>query len=206
MVANESKLKCLPPAIADERSALSLIANIAAGSATADSLPHIAAIAKAALDENTCQPQPKNLGGRPKNTPRDVAIFLAKTWRMGDHKESSTVAYKWIINKWQDVDRDAIAARTRSNAKGIKEDSHIRAAIKRARKRGLESAMVRRDFAPTGAVLLSAVELKKDGRDFVLHEGARAWVWSPDAKPFVTEALEFQVKNLQISEVEEPAG
>ena len=59
------------------------------------------------------------IGGRPKNTARNVAVMLAKQWRTIYFKEAAKVADEWIICRW--------------GLDGINEDAHVRRAIRAVR-------------------------------------------------------------------------
>ena len=129
-------------------------------------------------------------GGRPRREARDAAIFLAKIYRQQDHQQSSTAAELWIVDAWEKAGTVA--------SKGIGEPAHVRAAIKRARTRGLDVSLVMRFDGLNSASVWTAVEGDSTHRNIPL-EGARAWCWTAG----MTEAQEARVRNPKMGD--EPA-
>lgn len=126
-------------------------------------------------------------GGRPKKEARDAAIFLAKIHRMQDHNDSAAKAEEWIVQEWESAGTDA--------SKGIGETAHVRAAIKRARKCGLDLSLLQRFEAPNSAVVWTAVEGDHAAR-VILQDGSRAWCWVQG----MTAAVEARVRKVEVSE------
>jgi hypothetical protein len=120
-------------------------------------------------------------GGRPKKEARDAAVFLAKLWRMDVHEDSASMAEKWIVENWELAGKEA--------SKGISETAHVRASIKRSRKRGLDTS-----FLSIGQKMCMAVECKRTVKGFDMGDGARMWMWAAG----MTEAAEGKMGNLMV--------
>lgn len=123
-------------------------------------------------------------GGRPKNEARDAGVFLAKVWRTQHCSETATVAEQWIVDSWERIGSN--------ESRGIGETAHVRAAIKRAKDRGLNQSLLMIDQA---SGLCTAVELERHDSSSNLKDGARSWHWK-DGMPL---ALEGRVKNLRVT-------
>jgi hypothetical protein len=127
-------------------------------------------------------------GGRPKKEGRDAAVFLARVHRVeieGGAKVRGAVARAdaWIVAEWQHL--------------GIREAAHVRAAIKRARKNGLNKSLLIHDHKTD---IWTAVECDAP-RQKPPEDGDRSWHWKSGMKA----AAEGRVKNSQERVVEEPA-
>jgi hypothetical protein len=92
--------------------------------------------------------------------------------------ETVTEAETWIVNSWEALGGSA--------SKGIGDEAHVRAAIRRARDRGLNQSLL----INMGGVCL-AIEGAKTLGAFELSDGARGWAWIEG----MSEAQEVRVKN-----------
>lgn len=129
------------------------------------------------------------VGGRPRNEARDAAVFLAKLWRMEKHQENATTAEQWVVDSWEGVGKTA--------SKGISETAHVRAAIGRARNRGLNKSLIM--LAPQAGGMCTAIECDKQDDGAALKNGARSWHWCDG----LTKAAEGKVGNLKVEKIQE---
>jgi hypothetical protein len=122
-------------------------------------------------------------GGRPKKEARDAAVFLAHFWRKEKFSERPAHAERWIVERW--------------NLKGVTEGAHVRAAIKRARKHGLNQGFLL--IAENGMCFGAEVNKNALGeREFKL--GGRVWVWVEG----MTEAMQCEITNIEEGEYPYP--
>ncbi len=120
------------------------------------------------------------IGGRPKKTGRDVAVFLAKLWRMGSpFYESAASAESWILDEWEKLGKD--------QSKGLSEAAHVRAAVRRAKQEGLKYSLLHHHHATGLWIAIAADPVHKSPN----HLGERVWFW----KPGMHLALEARVAN-----------
>lgn len=96
-------------------------------------------------------------GGRPKSEARDVAVFLARWWRMKVIGELAKVADEWVIEHW-----------TSRNGKGLTEDAAVRRSIRKA-KAAMESNRYK-VIHPEGLPLVCAIKNP-------VMNGVPVWTW-----------------------------
>jgi hypothetical protein len=113
----------------------------------------------------------RKIGGRPKNTARDIAIFLARHWRTGHLEELVKQADAWILDRW--------------SKDGISESAHIRRSLGKARD-DMDKNML--TFSDKFAVALKAP----------IAEGSPGWFWCEGmTKALPIQTSNFSAKVVQ---------
>lgn len=115
----------------------------------------------------------RKIGGRPKNTARNVAVLIARYWRTSYWCEPAKVADEWIIDRWTND--------------GINDDAHVRRAIRNARADLKDMTII---FSNQHAAALT----------LPFAEGALGWLWAEPLKvAYPVELKNLDAKLIQDS-------
>lgn len=133
-------------------------------------------------------------GGRPSKIARDVAVFLAVSWRM-EMGDTPGAAESWVLETWRRAylaggwrrdgmsaeDARAMQAVWKKYGSGMADTAHVRSAARRARKGGLDFCLL-----CYGEGYVMAVECQKPpdppdptapGLLLEVKKGGRSWHW-----------------------------
>jgi len=106
-------------------------------------------------------------GGRPKDHPRNVAVAIARRWRITKFAETAKVADLWIIEHW--------------NTAGISQEQHVHRAIQKAEKVEMAPLSVWVCLWPNwGCIALTKTQ----------NGWVTGWAW----KPGLTRAIDIPVQ------------
>lgn len=113
----------------------------------------------------------RKIGGRPKNTARDIAVFLARRWRTGHFSELGKQADEWILDRW--------------TKDGLNDTAHIRRSIRAAEREMNHNQFI---FTENFAFALRAP----------IGEGTPGWYWAEGmTKALPVQTRNFSVKYTQ---------
>lgn len=130
-------------------------------------------------------------GGRPSKLARDAAVFLAIHWRkqMGD---TPGLAEAWVLDTWRSAYtggwlRDGMSAEVahamrevwKKYGGGMTEAAHVRSSAMRARRAGLNSALMVNSESFAAAIEVPRPAETSTTIRLNLSNGQRCWYWRP---------------------------